>query len=68
MNTFIRIKQHKKEKKNNKKNSNIQPSLHQFTTGFVTKHAVTCRLTAESPGSAPAPYARHEYGHLYLYL
>ena len=30
----------------------------QPTTGSMTMHAVTCRLTAYSPGSAPAPYAR----------
>jgi len=27
----------------------------QPTTGFMTTHAVTCRLTASSPGSVPAP-------------
>jgi len=30
----------------------------QPTTRFMTMHAVTCRLTVLSPGSAPAPYAR----------
>ena len=30
----------------------------QPTTGFMTMHAVTCRLTAWSLGSAPAPYAQ----------
>ena len=40
----------------------------QTITEFMTMHAVTCRLTAWSLGSAPAPYARHEYGYLYLYL
>ena len=29
------------------------------TMPTMTMHAVTCRLTAWSPGSAPAPYARY---------
>jgi len=40
MNTFIRTKQHKKEKKNNTKNSNIQPSLHIHQTSGTPNHQI----------------------------
>ena len=40
----------------------------QPTTGFMTMHAVTCRLTASSPGSAPAPYARLRVWAIFTFL